>query len=274
MTGEARAVGERLLLDAPSLVYRVFFAWPKTIVDPQGRPINAVRGFLEMLTKLVVDRRPESVVAVFDADWRPAWRVEAYPGYKSERPEEPAELTFQFEVLAEVLDAAGVQRTEAPGLEADDALAVLVRDAAPERPDAIVTGDRDLLCLVRDPDVIVLFTLRGVTDLKRFDAAAVKDAYGVEPHEYQDFALLRGDPSDGLPGVAGIGPVRAAKLLATYGSVEGIYASLDELPVRQRAAFAAAQEYVSAVAPVIGLVRDAPLATIEPMRRAPKSWPW
>src|SRR5688572_28720887 len=119
---------ETFYLDAPSLVYRAFFSLPTTVTDPRGRPVNAVRGFMEMTTRIVIDHRPTEIVAVFDADYRPRFRVEAFPGYKADRPEDPPELPAQFAVIAEVLDAVGIPRAEAEGLEADDALATLVKD--------------------------------------------------------------------------------------------------------------------------------------------------
>lgn len=246
-----------LLLDAPSLVYRAFFALPKTITDPEGRPVNAVRGFLEMTTRLLVDRRPTGIVATFDDDWRPAFRVDAYSGYKAERPEDPPELPRQFGVLAEVLDAAGVPRAIAKGLEADDVLATLCEAVSGERRVEVVTGDRDLTALVRDPHVALLFPIRGVSELRRFDESEAFDKYGVPARYYEQFAMLRGDPSDGLPGVPGIGPVRAAKLLETYGSIDDILAHSDELPAKQRVAFDAAREYLEAMKRVVPMVRDA-----------------
>ncbi|MGH2820609.1 MAG: 5'-3' exonuclease, partial [Actinomycetota bacterium] len=171
----------RIYLDAPSLVYRAFFAWPTTITDPHGNPVNAVRGFMEMVTRLELDRRPDEIVATFDEDWRPAFRVDAYRGYKSERPEDPPELPPQFDVLAEVLDAAGIVRAEAQGREADDVLTTLRRrKPSPERAE-IVTGDRDLLCLVHDPDVRLLYPVKGVSEMREFDESEVWEAYGVAP---------------------------------------------------------------------------------------------
>ncbi len=163
----------RFYLDAPSLVYRAFFSWPTTITDPKGHPVNAVRGFMEMVTRIVVDHRPDDIVAVFDAEWRPAFRVEAYAGYKAERAEDPPELPPQFDLLAEVLDAAGICCIEAPELEADDAIATLIEDKEAGEMATVVTGDRDLLPLVRDPDVRLLFPRRGVTNVTVFDEAAV-----------------------------------------------------------------------------------------------------
>ena len=254
---------EHLYLDAPSLVYRAFFALPKTITDSRGRSVNAVRGFMDMVTTLIVARRPRGIVAVFDADWRPSFRVRAYEGYKSARPEDPAELPAQFDVLAEVLDAAGIARAEAPGLEADDALATLMSRKDEAELAAIVTGDRDLLALVRDPDVKVLYPVRGVKRMEELDEARVKDKVGVAPRLYSEFAMLRGDPSDGLPGVAGIGPVGAAALLERYGSIEKILLNLDELSSRQAAVLTGAGDYLARIREVVALVDDADVVTTQ-----------
>lgn len=248
-----------LYLDAPSLVFRAFFGLPTTITDPEGRPVNAVRGFLEMTTRLLTHRRPDELVATFDDDWRPSFRVEAYPGYKVDRPDDPPELPHQFGVLAEVLDAAGVERAISPGLEADDVLATLCSSVGGDDRAEVVTGDRDLTALVRDPHVALLFTMKGVSDLRRFDESEAFDKYGVPAKYYEQFAMLRGDPSDGLPGVSGIGPVRAAKLLETYGSVDGILDHVDELPPKQREAFSSARDYLDAMTKVVPMVTDAPI---------------
>jgi 5'-3' exonuclease len=244
-------------LDAPSLFYRAFFALPTTITALDGRPVNAVRGFMEMTTRIIIDHRPDEIVAVFDSDYRPTFRVEAYPGYKIDRPDDPPELPAQFPMVAEVLDAAGIPRAEAEGLEADDAIATLVADATPDASAIVVSGDRDLLSLVRDGAVKVLFPLRGTKEMREFDEAAVQAAYGVPPRLYAQFAILRGDPSDGLPGIAGIGPKRAAALLERHGSIEGVVANLGDLPPRQRAAFESAGDYLEAMKTVVGLVEDA-----------------
>lgn len=257
-------LAERFYLDAPSLVYRAFFAWPKTLTAPSGQAVNAVRGFLEMVTHLIVDRRPLQTVAVFDADWRPAFRVAAYPGYKVDRPEDPPELPPQFDILAEVLDAVGLARAESPELEADDAIATLVEDVPDGERAVVVTGDRDLLALVRDPDVRLLFTIKGTRVLKEFDETAVQADYGIPARLYGDFATLRGDPSDGLPGVSGIGPKRAVALLTEYGSIDAILEHLDELPPRQAEAFALAQDYLHTMKTVVAMVRDASVTATDP----------
>lgn len=245
------------LLDAPSLVYRAYFALPTTLVDAHGHPVNAVRGFLEMVTRILIDHRPARLVAVFDGNWRPDFRVAAYPGYKAARPEDPPDLPRQFDVLESVLDAAGVSRAVSEELEADDALATLVERMGPDERAVVVTGDRDLLALVEDPRVRVLFPVRGTKEMTEFDEAAVEAKYKVPPKLYPAFATLRGDSSDGLPGVPGIGPKRAADLLGRYGSIDGIMASLDELPPRQKASFDEARDYLDAMKTVVTLVRDA-----------------
>jgi 5'-3' exonuclease len=255
-------VAEHLFLDGPSLVFRAFFGMPKSVTDSQGRPVNAVRGFMEMITRLLTDRRPAEIVAVFGID-RPDFRVAEYPEYKAHRPDDPSELPHQFALIGEVLDAAGLRRAEALGYEADDAIATLCASKPARERYMIVTGDRDLLCLVRDPDIGVLFTVKGVSDLQRYDEAAVAGKYGVPPALYQEFAMLRGDPSDGLPGVAGIGPVRAAALLAQYGTIDSILEHIDDLPKRQSVAFHAARDYLSQVRSVVSLRTDAPVEMTE-----------
>ena len=244
-------------LDAPSLVYRAFFALPKTLTDDHGNSINAVRGFMDMVTTLIVQRRPDSVVSVFDADWRPQFRVDAYPGYKAERAEDPPELPPQFDIIAAVLDAAGMVRAETPGLEADDVIATLVATVTGNDRAVVVTGDRDLICLVRDPHVRLLFPVKGTKEMAEFDEAAVEEKYGIPPRLYTDFAMMRGDNSDGLPGVPGVGPKTAVTLLKKYGSIDGIYANLADLSERQRKSFEASFDYLVAMETVVELVYDA-----------------
>lgn len=257
-------MAESFLLDAPSLVYRAYFALPTTLTDAQGRPVNAVRGFLEMVTRILIDHRPERLVAVFDGNWRPELRVAAYPGYKAARPEDPADLPRQFDVLGSILDAAGISRAVSDELEADDAIATLVAELAPDERAVVVTGDRDLLALVEDPSVRVLFPVRGTKEMTEFDEAAVTAKYKVPPKLYPAFATLRGDASDGLPGVGGIGPKRAADLLGRYGTIDGIMAAADELPPKQREALLGARDYLDAMKTVVTLVRDAPVDATPP----------
>jgi 5'-3' exonuclease len=245
------ATSPRLVLDSPSLVYRAFFALPRTIRDPQDQPVNAVRGYLDMLSHLLVDLRPDAVVNVFDADWRPQWRVDAYPGYKARRPEDPPELPGQFPLIRAVLDAAGLPVAEAPGYEADDVIGTIAAAAGPTERGAIVSGDRDLFQLVRDPVVIVLYPRKGTSDLVRLDEAAVTAKCGVPPGRYVDFAILRGDPSDGLPGVAGVGEKTAARLVAEFAGLDEMVAKRDRLPPRLALALEQSADYLAAMRRIV-----------------------
>lgn len=249
----------RLLLDTSSLLYRAFFALPTTITGRDGRPVNALRGYLDMTARLLADRRPDGVVHVFDNDWRPAPRVAAYPGYKSARADEPEQLTTQFAVLPTILDALGHPQVEAPGWEADDAIGTLCASAEGKERLAVVTGDRDLLQLVRDPHVRVLFTVKGVSELAEFDEAAVEERYGVPPSRYVDFAILRGDPSDGLPGVPGIGEKTARALVAAYPDLDTLVADAASQTPRLAQRLTAAGEYLAAMRRVVPVATDVDL---------------
>lgn len=249
----------RLVLDTSSLTYRAFFALPVSITDPAGRPVNAVRGYLDMTARLVSERRPDEVLHVFDADWRPAERVAAYPAYKAERAPDPDELPAQFELLHRVLQASAQACVEAPGWEADDAIGVLCHDLRePDRAD-IVTGDRDLIQLVRDPVVRVLYTLRGVTEIAELDEAGVAERYGIPARRYVDFAILRGDPSDGLPGVKGVGEKTARRLVTQYASLEAMLAAAGGLAPRLAERLLAARDYLGVMRAVVPVRTDVPI---------------
>jgi 5'-3' exonuclease len=218
----AKRARQRILLDTSSLMFRAFFSMPATVVDTKGRPINAVHGYLDMTSHLIGSRQPDELVHCYDDDWRPAPRVAIYAGYKANRPPDPEGLPEQFVVLRQVLDALGMSQAEAPGWEAEDAIgAICAGLSAGERAD-VVTGDRDLIQLVRDPTVRVLFTLRGVSDLRVLDEAGVLEKYGVAASRYGEFAILRGDPSDGLPGVRGVGEKTARALVNAYPSLDAL----------------------------------------------------
>ncbi len=261
----------RLLLDTSSLAYRAFFALPTSITAPDGRPVNAVRGYLDMTARLVADLRPDEVVHAFDADWRPAPRVRAYPGYKAARAPDPDELPPQFELLRAVLDAFGQPCAEAPGWEADDAIATLCERAGPGDVVEVVTGDRDLLQLVTDggdgsATVRVLFTVKGVSELTRFDEAAVATRYGVPASRYADFATLRGDPSDGLPGVKGVGDKTARTLVRSYPTLAGMVDDAAAQTPRLAAALRDASDYLAAMASVVPVRRDVDVTLRRPAR--------
>jgi 5'-3' exonuclease len=252
----------RLLLDSPSLLYRAFFALPVTIRDAQGQSVNAVRGYLDMVSNIMREHLPSQVVHVFDADWRPAFRVAAYPGYKADRRPDPPELPPQLDMLLEVLEAAQMPVASAPGLEADDAIGTLAVRATADDPVEVVSGDRDLLQLVRDPAVTLLFIVKGVKDLRRFDEAAVRERFGVPPRLYVDFAILRGDPSDGLPGVAGVGAKTAATLLTRHGSLDALLDAEDVSP-RLREALRLQEDYLRAMRVVVPVATDAPVSVTD-----------
>lgn len=242
-----------MLLDTSSLTYRAFFALPTSIKAPGGHPVNAAHGYLDMTAQLVRDLAPDDIVHVFDHDWRPAPRVAAYAGYKSERPPDPEGLPEQFDILREVVAALGHTVSEAPGWEADDAIATLCAQAATSDRIDVVTGDRDLLQVVTDgpPAVRVLFTVKGVSQLAMFDEAAVLEKYGVPAGRYAEFAALRGDPSDGLPGVKGVGEKTASTLVQRYPSLAALLDALDEQTPRLRASLDAARGYLKAMDAVV-----------------------
>jgi 5'-3' exonuclease len=258
-----------MLLDTASLYFRAYHGVPDSVRAPDGTPVNAVRGLIDFIARLVQDHRPDDLVACWDNDWRPQWRVDLIPSYKAHRvaaehdqgPDEeevPDTLTPQIPVIEAVLAAVGIARVGADGYEADDIIGTLTARAT--GPVDIVTGDRDLFQLVDDArERRVLYPLKGVGTLQTTDEAWLRERYGVDGPGYVDLALLRGDPSDGLPGVPGIGEKTAAKLLDTYGDLDGIMAAVGDrgskLTPTQRRRLDEARAYV-AVAPKV--VRVAP----------------
>lgn len=272
-----------MLLDAASLYFRAFYGVPTSVTTPDGRPINAVRGFLDMTARLLTTHAPDRLVACWDDDWRPAFRVEALPSYKAHRlapdgSEEvvPDELSPQVPILVDVLAAAGIDRVGAPGYEADDIIGTLATRA--RGPVDVVTGDRDLFQLVDDArGVRVLYTARGIGDIELVDEAAVTAKYGIPGRAYADFAVLRGDPSDGLPGVAGVGAKTAAALINEFGDLAGIRAAVARTVVPRPPLTAAvlkkmhaADAYLDAAPVVVAVACDIDLPPIEgTLPRAP-----
>ncbi|MGN6722128.1 MAG: 5'-3' exonuclease [Marmoricola sp.] len=221
----------RLLLDTASLYFRAFFGVPDTMRSPAGEPVNAVRGLLDFIARLVEEYEPTEVVCCWDDNWRPTWRVALIPSYKQHRvlearpdgdiEEVPDPLELQIPVIRAVLEAIGIAVVGGGDHEADDVIGTLATDAG--MPVDIVTGDRDLFQLVDDATgVRVLYTARGVARHERITDEVVVSKYSVLPSQYADFATMRGDASDGLPGVAGVGEKTAAQLLLKYGTLEGI----------------------------------------------------
>ncbi len=261
--------GSLLLLDSASLYFRAFHGIPQSVTAPDGTPVNAVRGFLDMTATLVTRFRPARLVACMDADWRPAFRVAAIPSYKTHRlspaggEETPDALGPQVPLIEAALDALGIARLGVEGYEADDVIGTLV--AHEHGAVDIVTGDRDLFQLVDDRGPVrVLYTSRGVRNLEVLDEAAVQGKYEIPGRAYGEFAVLRGDPSDGLPGVAGIGDKTAAALIRRFGSVDGVLAALaegvaDGFPAGSRSRLAAARDYLAVAPLVVRVASDAPL---------------
>jgi 5'-3' exonuclease len=216
-----------VLVDTASLVFRALFSTPDTVRAPDGTPINAAHGFLGMLTRLITDHDPDFICCAADEDWRPEWRVKLVETYKTYRAEpgsaqEVAEdrLASQAPLILEVLRLCGIQVVGHPGYEAEDVIGTLAA-RAPGKV-GIVSGDRDLFQLVRDPNVFVLYPRRGVSQVDVVNESYIENRYGIPGRAYRDFAVLRGDPSDGLPGVRGIGEKLAASLVTRYGSLEGV----------------------------------------------------
>ncbi len=279
-----------LLLDGASMWFRSYFGVPSSITAPDGRPVNAVRGFLDSMSVVIGQQRPARLVVCLDLDWRPQFRVDLIPSYKAHRVAEPEpqgqpdieevpdELTPQIDMILELLDAFGIPTAGAEGFEADDVLGTL---AARERTDpvVVVSGDRDLLQVVaEDPvPVRVLYLGRGLTKATLFGPAEVAEHYGV-PREragpaYAELALLRGDPSDGLPGVPGVGEKTAATLLAQHGSLERILAAAHDPKSKMakglRAKLLAATDYIEAAGQVVRVATDAPVTLSTPTDALP-----
>jgi 5'-3' exonuclease len=269
-----------LLLDGASMWFRSYFGVPSSITSPDGRPVNALRGFLDTVATLISRERPARLVVCLDLDWRPQWRVDLIPSYKAHRVEQerpagepdveevPDELSPQVDMIMSMLDAFGIATGGAPGFEADDVLGTL---ATQERRDpvVVVSGDRDLLQLVGDEHVPVrvFYIGRGLAKATLYGPAEVAAQYGVPVDRagpaYAELALLRGDPSDGLPGVPGIGEKTATALLGQYGSLEEILAaahdSSSKMPGAQRKKLLAAGDYLVVAEKVVRVAGDAPV---------------
>jgi 5'-3' exonuclease len=265
-----------LAVDAPSLYFRAFHGIPTTAATTaDGTPVNAVRGFLDMLATLVRTRAPGRIVCALDADWRPAWRVALLPSYKTHRlastgppgaESVPELLVPQVPILVEVLSALGVPVFGVDGYEADDVLGTLA--ATQPGPVEVASGDRDLFQLVDDhAGVRLLYCGRGVAKLEVFDEAAVQARYGVPAGAYVDFAVLRGDPSDGLPGVPGVGDKTAARLVSRYGDLSGMVAAMADpeagFAPGLRGRLQAASDYLAVAPQVVRVARDVPLPPFE-----------
>jgi 5'-3' exonuclease len=280
------------LLDLAGIYFRAFFAVPTSTTSPDGRPVNAVRGSLDILARVIAEARPTRVIACLDLDWRPAWRVELIPSYKTHRVLEtqstvaatdlaltphsgtpgqsadievvPDELSPQVPILLDVLAALGIATAGAVGFEADDVIGTLTATEKRD-PVEVVTGDRDLFQVARDTDprISVRYIGAGMSKAQVYGAAEVAAKYGIQPGAYADFAALRGDPSDGLPGVPGVGDKTAATLINRFGSVEGLVEAMDGrstgLTASMRTKLTAARDYLLVAPKVVRVATDAPV---------------
>ena len=264
-----------MLLDTASLYFRAYFGVPDSIQAPDGTPVNAVRGLLDFIARLVTDYQPSHLACCWDNDWRPQWRVDLLPTYKAHRVEKalpkelpggahyeeevPDPLEAQIPVIVDVLEAFGIAIVGADGYEADDVIGTLATSAG--MPVDVVTGDRDLFQLVDDgAEVRVLYTARGVGKHERVTNEVIRTKYGIDGRQYADFAALRGDPSDGLPGVSGVGEKTAETLLRRFGDLEGIVAAAadpdSDLAPGPRRKIKDAAEYLLVAPRVVGVARD------------------
>jgi len=275
-----------LLLDTASLYFRAFFGIPDSVKAPDGTPVNAVRGLLDFISRLVADYRPTELACCWDEDWRPHWRVQLIPSYKAHRVEAessaapdveqvPDALETQVPIIREVLEAFGIPVVGAAGYEADDVIGTLATGAG--LPVDVVTGDRDLFQLVDDTaEVRVLYTARGVGRHERVTDSVVREKYGVTGRQYADFAALRGDPSDGLPGVAGIGEKTAATLLGRFEDLAGLLAAAkdpsSDLAPGPRRRILDATNYLEVAPRVVAVARDIDLGNPDlTLPRTPKN---
>ncbi|CAN5283668.1 5'-3' exonuclease [soil metagenome] len=258
-----------MLLDTAALYFRAFYGVPDTVRSPDGQPVNAVRGLLDIIAKLVTEFEPTELVACWDDDWRPQWRVALIPSYKAHRvaqetpagsvEEVPDLLSPQVPVIREVLGLLGIPVVGASDHEADDVIGTLASTSG--MPVDVVTGDRDLFQLVDDARAVrVIYTGRGMSNLEVLTDSTLTTKYGIAPTQYADFAALRGDASDGLPGVAGVGEKTAVTLLTTYGSLDGIIAAAADagssMAPPARAKILAAADYLAVAPKVVEVVRD------------------
>lgn len=258
-----------LLFDTASVYFRAFFGVPTSVRSPDGRPVNAVRGLLDYLARFITEYAPTRVACCWDNSWRPAWRVALIPSYKAHRVGDagediPAELTGQIPLIAEVLTAVGIPIVGADGYEADDVIGTLA--SRQPGPVGVVTGDRDLFQVVDDAAGIrVLYLGRGAGQHDRVDAAWLRQRYGIEPAQYVDFAILRGDPSDGLPGVPGIGEKTAARLLSDYGDLAGIRRAAEGGLVSAKLTDSVMNgaDYLTAATPVVAVERAVALPELD-----------
>jgi 5'-3' exonuclease len=270
-----------MLLDSASLWYRAYYGMPDTLVNNEGMPVHAIRGFLDMSARLISQYKPQRLVACLDGDWRPSWRVELFPDYKANRVDEdgdeeaePETLTPQVPILLDVLEAMGIPLVGADDYEADDVIATYsVKESGPT---LIVTGDRDLFQLVNDErKVKVVYLAKGIANHDLVDKKWIASKYSIPGERYALFAMIRGDASDGLPGIKGIGEKGAAVIANSFSSMQSVmdaaFSDDDSLPAPLRKKLVADQKYASIAQTLVHCALDVPIPKVD--LRIPKSAP-
>jgi 5'-3' exonuclease len=262
-----------MLLDSASLWYRAYYGMPDTLTAPDGTPVNAIRGYIDMTARLLSVYKPNRLVACLDGDWRPSWRVELFPDYKANRleeegdeEEEPKTLTPQIPILLHLLDLFRIQVVGVDDYEADDVMATFAE--IEKGPIRIVTGDRDLFQMVDDKrDIKVVYLAKGISQHDLVDIKYVADKYGIPGERYALFAMFRGDPSDGLPGVRGIGEKGAAVIANAFASVDealdAAHAAHQLLPPALAKKIIAGADYLKIAPKVVQVARNAPLPQVD-----------
>jgi len=261
-----------LLIDSASLWYRAYYGMPDTMVAPDGMPVNAIRGFLDMTARLVTQYKPNRIVACLEGDWRPTWRTDIFPGYKANRvdetgeEDEPDTLAPQIPLLLDLLDLFGLPMVGVDNYEADDLIATYSKSE--KGPIYIVTGDRDLFQLVDDArKVKVIYLAKGFSQQEVVDLAWIKQKYGIPGERYALFAMIRGDASDGLPGVRGIGEKGAAVIANSFSTIEeslaAAHADDDRLTPLLRKRLIEGSDYIKIAPTLVHCALDVPIPAME-----------
>ena len=262
-----------MLLDSASLWYRAYYGMPDTLMAPDGTPVNAIRGYIDMTARLISIYKPNRLVACLDGDWRPSWRVELFPEYKANRleaegeeEEEPETLTPQIPILLDLLDLFGIPVVGVDDYEADDVMATYAE--VEKGPIRIVTGDRDLFQMVDDKrDIKVVYLAKGISQHDLVDLKYVSDRYQIPGERYALFAMFRGDPSDGLPGVRGIGEKGAALIANNFANVDdvlaGAHSAHESLPPALAKKIIAGSDYLKIAPTVVQVARNVSLPRVD-----------
>jgi 5'-3' exonuclease len=261
-----------MLLDSASLWYRAYYGMPDTLLSPSGEPVNAIRGYLDMVSRLITQYKPDRIVAAIEGDWRPTWRTELFPAYKANRvdeggeEEEPDLLTPQIPILLDVLESFNIPIVGADDYEADDVIGTYA--ASEKGPIRVVTGDRDLFQLVdKKRDVKIVYIAKGISNHDLVDENWIAKKYGIPGDRYSLFAMIRGDVSDGLPGIKGIGEVGAAELANLFENATDLLSAHDtsdaKLPAKYAKKIGQSYEYATIMEKIVLCAKDIVLPDVK-----------